>query len=56
MEVFGIIGMSLGVFGLLAFLQVSQQQKELSEIKKALEESGIMKTEKSNEEEESAGS
>ena len=56
MEVFGIIGMSLGVFGLLAFLQVSQKQKELSEIKKALEESGILKAEKSNDGEESAGS
>lgn len=43
METFGIIGMSLGVFGLLAFIQVTHQQKELSKIVKALKEAGIMK-------------
>ena len=43
MEVYGIIGMSFGVFGLLAFIQVSHQQKEVSKIMKALKESGIIK-------------
>lgn len=46
MEVFGIIGMSFGVFGLLAFVQVSNQQQELAKIKKALKEAGIMTDEK----------
>ena len=42
MEVFGIIGMSFGVFGLLAFIQVQHLSKEISEMKKELKESGAL--------------
>lgn len=43
MEMFGIIGMSFGIFGLLAWIQLQNVSKELNEMKKALMESGVLK-------------
>ena len=43
MEVFGIIGMSFGTFGLIAFVQGAQVAKELAELKKELRASGYLK-------------
>ncbi len=42
METFGIIGMSFGVFGLIAFTQVQALSSELAELKKKLHESGAL--------------
>ena len=45
MEVFGIVGMGFGVFGLLAWIQLQNVAKELAELKKALRESGALEGE-----------
>jgi hypothetical protein len=47
MEVFGIIGMSMGtmgfIFGVMAFTNLIQLRKDHDSLKKQLEESGVLK-------------
>lgn len=47
MEVFGLIGMSMGtmgfIFGVMAFTTLTQLRKEHDALKKQLEESGVLK-------------
>ena len=42
METFGIVGMSFGVFGLIAFVHVQGVMKEMAELKEKLREAGIL--------------
>jgi hypothetical protein len=43
MEVFGIIGMSFGVFGFLGWIQSQANTTELAALKNELRESGVLK-------------
>ena len=43
MEVFGIIGMTFGTFGFLAWIQSQANTTELAALKKELKESGVLK-------------
>lgn len=42
MEPFGIIGMSFGIFGLIAFVNLQSLSKELTELKSQLRDSGVL--------------
>ncbi len=50
MEVFGILGFTIGgsamTFAIIAWSQIASVKKELDELKKSLETSGVLKTQK----------
>lgn len=41
-NIFGLVGMGFGVFGLMAFFQLQVVAKELNEIKSELKKSGVL--------------
>lgn len=40
--IFGMLGMSTGTFGIIAFSQCAQVRKELADLKRSLRDAGIL--------------
>lgn len=41
-EIFGILGTTMGMFGVIAFIKLQELAKELADLKTALTKSGVM--------------
>ncbi len=43
-EIFGILGTTMGMFGVIAFIKLQELAKEVADLKTALAKSGVLAT------------